>query len=184
MSIIETERLILRPFLESDFEAAINLYSNGLSQQISESHPEVFNKVMSEMFSKWLNEYKEGLDIRWAITLKDCDTIVGDIIVNKIIAVDDIEEAEIGYNILENHWNNGYATEAAKAVIQNLFERGISRIVAWYEPDNPTSGRVMEKCGMKYVCKEAKNLTADISFETIKYMIENIQKTLDNPENL
>ena len=52
---------------------------------------------------------------------------------------------------LKKHWNKGYTTEAYKAVIDELFCNGFTKITAAHRIDNPASGRVMEKCGMSYV---------------------------------
>lgn len=45
---------------------------------------------------------------------------------------------------------NGYASEAPGGVINNLFEYGVDRIIAKHHIDNPASGKVMEKCGMRF----------------------------------
>lgn len=179
MSVIKTKRLILRNFQQNDFEDVEQLYETKMTKSIKKSFPDVYRDVMSQMFNEWLDEYERGLDIRWAITLRDNGKLIGDILVNKT----NIEEAsaEIGYNILKEHWNNGYATEAARAIIQNLFERGYERVFAYHEPSNPASGRVMEKCGMKYTGTERKILYHDMYFEICKYEIKNSQKPLDKP---
>ena len=46
---------------------------------------------------------------------------------------------------------NGYASEAPGGVINNLFNNGVDRIIAKHHIDNPASGRVMEKCDMRFV---------------------------------
>lgn len=51
----------------------------------------------------------------------------------------------------KKHWNKGYTTEAYKAVIDELFCNGFTKITAAHRIDNPASGRVMEKCGMIFV---------------------------------
>ncbi|WP_264371088.1 GNAT family N-acetyltransferase [Tetragenococcus koreensis] len=59
--------------------------------------------------------------------------------------------AEIGYCIGQNWWNNGYASETLSKVIAFLFEKnGFERIEAFYDADNPASGKVMQKAGMVY----------------------------------
>ena len=49
-----------------------------------------------------------------------------------------------------NYWNKGYATEALKKVIKYLFDNGFNVIEAEHHIDNIASGRVMEKCGLKF----------------------------------
>ena len=59
--------------------------------------------------------------------------------------------AELGYWIGKPYWGNGYCTEAARAVIEYGFTvLGFNRIFALYMTRNPSSGRVMEKLGMKF----------------------------------
>ena len=61
----------------------------------------------------------------------------------------DGESAELGYFIDPEHWNHGYASEALKAAVDELFLRGYRRVRAGYFEENGASCRVMEKCGMK-----------------------------------
>lgn len=57
---------------------------------------------------------------------------------------------EIGYSLARSCWNKGYMTEALARVIDHTFDvMDINRIEAQHELDNPASGRVMEKCGMR-----------------------------------
>lgn len=57
---------------------------------------------------------------------------------------------EIGYSLAKWKWNQGYMTEALEKVIEYTFETmDVNRIEAMHEPENPASGRVMEKCGFK-----------------------------------
>ena len=62
----------------------------------------------------------------------------------------DNASVEIGYSLARWLWNGGYMTEALARVIDYTFESmDINRIEAQHELDNPASGRVMEKCGMR-----------------------------------
>ena len=57
---------------------------------------------------------------------------------------------EIGYSLSRKYWNQGIMTEALTKVIDYTFKNmQVERIEAQHETDNPASGRVMEKCGMK-----------------------------------
>jgi RimJ/RimL family protein N-acetyltransferase len=58
---------------------------------------------------------------------------------------------EIGWRLAFEHWNQGYATEGAKAMLAFGFERlGVGEIVSFTVPENLRSRRVMEKIGMTY----------------------------------
>ena len=63
---------------------------------------------------------------------------------------DKVREAEIGYCIGRNWWHRGFVSEALSAVIDFLFaEVGMDRVSATHDVNNPNSGAVMRKCGMK-----------------------------------
>lgn len=54
-----------------------------------------------------------------------------------------------GYTFHPEHWGQGFATEAAQALVQRLFtESGVSRVEATLHPDNVASARVLEACGL------------------------------------
>lgn len=60
--------------------------------------------------------------------------------------------AELGYWIGVPFWGNGYATEAAQAVLDYAFRNiGLERVIAKFLRRNPASGRVLQKLGMKHV---------------------------------
>ena len=58
-------------------------------------------------------------------------------------------EIEMGYWIARDHWGNGYATEAGKAVLANARSLGYDRIEACHFLDNPASGKVLRKLGFR-----------------------------------
>lgn len=58
---------------------------------------------------------------------------------------------EVGYAFHPDYWNRGYATEALTAMIEELHRLGFPTVRAGYFEENPASGRVMEKSGMKRI---------------------------------
>ena len=62
---------------------------------------------------------------------------------------------ELGYFLSPEHWGRGYATEALRAVTEELFRIGCESITAGYFEGNEASRRVMEKCGMRPLGTEA-----------------------------
>ncbi|MEM6494512.1 MAG: GNAT family N-acetyltransferase [Pseudomonadota bacterium] len=71
--------------------------------------------------------------------------LVGCIGIDQSEAFDD--GAELGYWIARDHWGNGYATEAGRAVLAIARTLGYERVEAMHFLDNPASGRVLEKLG-------------------------------------
>jgi len=63
----------------------------------------------------------------------------------------DHRRAELGYWVGVPYWGNGYATEAARAVVKYGFGTlGLHRIFASHFANNPASARVLRKIGMRY----------------------------------
>lgn len=93
--------------------------------------------------------YKNDDFYQWAIVLKEIDEPIGSI---SVVGKDEkVNSVHIGYCIGRKWWNQGIVTEAFLAVIRFLFEEvKVNRIDARHDTNNPASGRVMEKCGLKY----------------------------------
>jgi RimJ/RimL family protein N-acetyltransferase/ubiquinone/menaquinone biosynthesis C-methylase UbiE len=149
---IETARLILRPFVESDAAAA----SHNSKQPSVVHFMSDMVKDTEEAARDWIRHVNENLfDIRkpcvlLAIQLKSNDRVIGCVFVH--IKPELNHELEIGYFIADEHQNNGYTTEAGKAIIWWTFEQaGQDMLSATVKPDNKASRRVIEKLGFVYV---------------------------------
>ena len=148
---LETERLILRRFVSEDADA---MYKNWASDsEVTKflawpTHSSV--DVSKYVTDDWVNSYSNEKYYQWAIVLKEN----GDVPIGSISAVDmkeDISMVQIGYCIGRNWWNKGITSEAMQEVMKFFFEEiGVNRVEARHDPKNPNSGKVMEKCGMKY----------------------------------
>lgn len=147
---LETERLILRPFVMEDAEA---MYRNWACD------PEV-TKFLSwpayksvdtahTILADWTQQYKDTTFYQWAIELKELGEPIGSI---SVVNQDDrVDMVEIGFCIGKPWWGQGIMTEAMKAVMAYLFEQvGVQRIEAGHDPNNPASGAVQRKCGLQY----------------------------------
>ncbi len=147
---IETKRLILREFMISDTEAS---YKNWTSDtKITEflrwqAHENL--TVTENVINSWIENYKNKDFYQWAIELKEIEEVIGTI---SVVKMDEkVNMMHIGYCIGSKWWNNSYTTEAFQAIIKFLFnEVKVNRIESWYDPNNPSSGRVMQKCGLHY----------------------------------
>ena len=139
---VTTNRLILRPYKESDREQVIWILRNG---EISKTFmlPEFEDDAAAERLFRKILLYSHQEDhFERAICLED--RVIG--FLNDVEIKDGT--AELGYVIHPDYQNRGYATEALTASIQELFRQGYSRIRAGYFEENPASRRVMEKSGM------------------------------------
>ena len=147
---IETSRLILRRAVREDTEAMFRNWASDPEVTKFLTWPAHSNIAVSEMvIGSWLQEYEKESYYQWMIVLKELGEPIGSISV--VRQNDRVEEAEIGYCIGSQWWHRGIMTEALSAVIAYLFDEvGMNRIAARHDPNNPHSGGVMRKCGMKY----------------------------------
>ena len=106
--------------------------------------------ISRAVIGSWLQGYEKDDYYQWMITVKD----EGDDPIGSISVVDLDERAEcleIGYCIGRKWWHKGIMSEALDAAIRFLiFQVGASRITARHDTNNPNSGAVMRKCGMRY----------------------------------
>lgn len=143
---LTTERLVLRPFRRDDAEAMFENWA---------SDPEVTKYLTwtphrsvedtRALLTLWEEESKKEDNYHWAITLGG--ELIGDI---ALMDVRD-ERAVAGYCLCRRFWGKGIMTEALGEVLRFCFEAvGFHRIEICHAAENPASGRVMEKCGLKY----------------------------------
>ena len=148
---IETKRLILRQFKEGDSIAAFRNWTS--DEKVIEylrwpTHKSI--EVTENILKEWINSYSNKDFYQWGIVLKECD----DEPIGTISVVDKNEKSNIvhiGYCIGSKWWNQGIASEAFSGIIPFLFDEvKANRIESQHDPNNPNSGKVMQKCGFKY----------------------------------
>lgn len=146
---LETDRLILRRFIIEDAEM---MYQNWASDpEVTRfltwpTHPNV--NVTKTLLEDWIKRYEDNATYNWVMELKDTHEVIGNISVVKLR--EDISAADMGYCMGRAWWGKGLMPEALRAVIDYLFaEVGVNRIAACHDVNNPKSGRVMDKAGMK-----------------------------------
>ena len=147
---IETPRLILRRAIREDAEPMFRNWASDpeVTKYLTwPTHDSV--EVSQWVLDSWLQEYEKDSYYQWLIVLKELGEPIGSISV--VRRNDSVEEAEIGYCIGSRWWRRGIMSEALDVVIGYLFtEIGMNRVAARHDPNNPNSGKVMRKCGMKY----------------------------------
>ncbi|WP_041701744.1 GNAT family N-acetyltransferase [Gottschalkia acidurici] len=162
---IETDRLILRKFDISDLHALFNNWGNDIEVTKFLTWPTIMSVETAEsILSNWVDSYADKKFYQWAIVLKENgDEPIGTI--NVVHMNEEIGMVHIGYCIGRNWWNKGIASEAFKGIIQFLIERvEVKRIESRHDPRNPSSGKVMLKCGLKF---EGTLRNADINNQGI-----------------
>jgi ribosomal-protein-alanine N-acetyltransferase len=145
--IITTERLRLRPFTMADDSAIFAMCSDPELCRFVRFDAHRTIRETREFLELVQEHYRRGEPFAWAIVLAAEDRVIG----SCGFVAHQQNSAEIGYWLGRDYWGNGYAAEAALALVQFGFEQmGLERIVAKCFPDNRAGQRVIEKLGLKY----------------------------------
>ncbi len=146
---LETARLRLRPFTLADAPDVQRLAGAWEVASTTGNIPHPYPDGAAEA---WIRDhglaFEQGRLVTYAITRRDDGVLVGAISLRPNAAH---HHAELGYWIGVPYWNQGYATEAARALVGYGFNTlSLHRIFAAHLTRNPASGRVMQKLGMTY----------------------------------
>ena len=165
---ITTKRLVLRLLQKSDAEAVTrlcnnyNIYNNTLYLPYPYSLEDALSWIEHH-----LDNFNANKSYEFAITNKDSGELYGAIALSNNQR---FHNGEIAYWIGEEYWGNGYATEAAQAILQFAFnEKNYHKVYARYFRSNPASGRVMEKLGMKKEGILIDHIKKDDRYEDLIY---------------
>lgn len=146
--ILETERLLMRDFVESDWEAVLAYQTDPLYLRYNHwtERSEAGVRAFVQMFIDHQKQQPRQ-KFQLALVLKSENRLIGNcgIRINNLKA----REANIGYELDSRYWGRGYATEAARAILRFGFETlAMRRIWAQTIAENVGSARVLEKIGM------------------------------------
>ena len=150
---LETERLLLRRFSESDVGNLYDLDGDPeVMRFINGGRPVPRDVIREETLPRFLRAYErfEGFGV-WAAIERSTGEFVGwfEFYPRKDVVP---EEVELGYRLRRSAWGKGYATEGSRALIHKGFtELDVQRVVAETMAVNSASRRVMEKAGLTYV---------------------------------
>lgn len=147
MKIIETERLYMRELQIDDKKDLMKVLSNPESMKF---YPNPFSEKQVERWIQWnienYKKYKHGL---WAVILKEDEVFIGDCGITMQNIGDEIVP-EIGFHIIKEYCNKGFATEAALACKEYAFTvLNYNEVFSYTTIRNVPSQKVAEKIGMK-----------------------------------
>jgi RimJ/RimL family protein N-acetyltransferase len=144
---LETDRLLLREFVESDAEPYFLLGSNPVV--IRYTGADRFTSVkhaLDVLRARPIQDYKRHGFGRLACVLKSSAAVIGFAGLKRL---EDLGEVDLGYWLMPEYWGRGLATEAGRAVLDEGFGRiKLERIIGLVHPENYASIRVLEKLGM------------------------------------
>src|SRR6266545_5959386 len=149
LTVLETERLLLRQFSTEDAEFILALLNDpSFIRNIGDKGARTIDDANSYILNGPVASYaKNGFGLYLA-KLKETNESIG---MCGLIKRDTLEDVDIGYAFLPRFWSKGYAVEAAQATKE--FAKhviGLSRIVAITDPENEGSIRVLEKIGLQF----------------------------------
>lgn len=146
---LETERLILREFVEQDWQAVMAYQADPRYQRFypeAESTPEKAREFVG-MFLEHQSE-NPRLTYQFAVCLKPGGELIGNCGVR--LSEGGSHKADLGYELNPEYWGAGHASEAARRMARFAFdELGLHRLWSWCIAENTASRRVLGKLGMR-----------------------------------
>lgn len=148
--ILETHRLILRPFCIEDAQHVFECWESDpdvAKYMFWSSHNDI-NKTL-----EWVKRELSKIDAddwyRWAILSKKTGDLLG---TGLIYVEEEYGKFEISYNLGKKAWGFGYAAEAMQEVVKFVKdELGIKEIMGRHAKENPASGKLLMKLGFTYI---------------------------------
>ncbi|WBB69524.1 GNAT family N-acetyltransferase [Micromonospora sp. WMMD812] len=157
MRTIASHRLALRPWRDDDADFLLDLESRWEVVRFLGAHPTTMRTREDALASiarrRAVDDPVHGI---WAITTAAEDRLVGNLLLKPIRrstsqADTGRDDVEIGWHLHPDAWGHGYATEAAAAVLDDAFRRGLARVLAVTDPENHASQAVCRRLGMTHL---------------------------------
>lgn len=148
-TIIETDRLIIRPFTMADAPGVYEFGSNKIVQKYTGNKAlESVEEAGDLIKNVFLEDYKKYGYGRFAVIYKPDNKVIG---FAGLKYIPEMDITDIGYRFLPEYWNKGIATEASLEVLKYGFETlHLKRIVGIAIPENVASCKVLEKIGLRF----------------------------------
>jgi [ribosomal protein S5]-alanine N-acetyltransferase len=144
--ILETPRLILRPFAADDLDRMVELMANKDFMRFSMGP--MTHEQTQRFVDKVIAWDRDGLPSQFAMIVRSSGALAGYCGFFHQ-EVDGVNEIEIGYRLQRDFWNRGLTNAAAHAVRGHGFhDLKLERVISLIHPDNQASRRIAEKNGM------------------------------------
>jgi RimJ/RimL family protein N-acetyltransferase len=145
---ISGERVALRFFRSSDADRLQKLAGD---RAVAENRRSIPHPYPDGLAQQWIASLKEPMSrgnlVSFAVVIHSTKELIGNV---SLRIEQEFERGILSYWIGAPYWGNGYCTEATRMAVRYGFEvLDLNRIYAWHLPDNPASGRVLEKLGMQ-----------------------------------
>jgi len=148
--IPETDRLLIREYVEEDAEVFFELNSNPEVSRFVPDKPLLnVEQARQILIDHPIADYRKHGFGRGACILKSTGEQIG---LAGLKYLEELGEVDVAYRLLPTHWGQGFATEAALASVRFGFASlGLKRILGLVMPENIASVRVPEKTGLRYL---------------------------------
>ena len=174
--VIETQRLLLRPFCRDDLDIVYRLYSDWeiirytpfdrMDRTSAQTH-------LDRIILSW--EDNPLISREMAVVRKDSGEKIGRVHIHMDLSSD---SAMIGWLLIRKEWGKGYATEMTETLLDHCFHTlGVHRVYALCHPENGASRHVLERCGLrleawfKEKCGYPRNGTIEWNDELVYAML-------------
>lgn len=142
---LHTERLILRKFTEDDLPAFLEIYQDEKANTFLPWFPLTsLDEARARFEERYAATYAQPQGFAWAICLATDNRPIG------YVQVGAAEPHDLGYGLRHEFWHQGIVTEAARAAVACAQAAGVPYVTATHDVNNPRSGAVMRKIGMRY----------------------------------
>lgn len=147
--VIETERLLIRPFTIDDIEPS---YAMNLDAEVSKytgdggvvTKEEIERRIIEDV----MGDYQRHGFGRLAVELKEENKFIG---FTGLKYLEEMDEVDLGFRFMKEYWGRGIATESARASVKLGFDTlKLEKIIAMVLPENIASIRVLEKLNFEY----------------------------------
>lgn len=149
MSVLETERLTLREAKLDDAEFVLELLNEpSYIRFVADRGLRTVEDAAGYITEKFLPSYEQHGFGFYIVDLKVDGTSIG---ICGLAKREMMEHVDIGYSFLQRYWGQGYALEAARAMMNHARDvLGLQRVVAFTAIDNEASAKLLEKLGLRY----------------------------------
>ena len=162
MHRLNTERLVLRPYIETDFNAFAKMHSDPLLK--ANTHTKPMNRLQArDLFEGYTSAYdKDGFGM-WNVRRRDNNDYVGEC---GLWFRSELAGYSLRYIIQKNHWNQGFSVEAVRATLSDAFDtHGLECIHAIAMHHNTRSIRVLERVGFTLVADNFRGVSGFNRYE-------------------
>nr|MDT0661454.1 GNAT family N-acetyltransferase [Micromonospora sp. DSM 115978] len=154
MVVIETDRLVIGPWTEEPAELArfFDIYSRWEVARWLGSQPRAMTdpEQAPVAIRRWNGLYPDDRYGIWAVRPRDGGPVAGTVLLKPLPGRDDrpTDQIEVGWHLHPDSWGRGYATEAARGLVDRAFAAGLPEVYAVVRPDNAASVAVTRRLGM------------------------------------